>query len=93
MLIVACTDGFLTGVHAGDVRAVIVFGGARSILDFWKAAGRAGRDDGGSSGKRLYNEAHLCRGNGGEETSGNGKRAVAVQKMGGGENLLQKTFY
>ena len=40
----AATSGFGVGVHHPHVRHVFFLGGAHSIVSFWQAAGRGGRD-------------------------------------------------
>ena len=43
-VVMFATEGFFTGTDYAHVRGVVFAGGCRSIVEFWQAAGRAGRD-------------------------------------------------
>lgn len=63
-MIMVATEGFSTETDFADVCLVLFAGGARNILDFWQAAGRAGRDGAPAEVRVLYNKRHVDRSGG-----------------------------
>ena len=57
--VMICTDGFSTGTDVPNVRLVLFVGGSRSLIDFWQAAGRGGRDGCVAQIVVLYNRKNL----------------------------------
>jgi hypothetical protein len=68
LTVMVATDGFCTGTDSPDVRTVIIAGGSRSVVEFWQAAGRAGRDGKVAYVNVLYHYDHVVRAMGGDRT-------------------------
>ena len=58
--VMLATEGFFTGTDYPYVRAVVFAGGCRSLVEFWQAAGRAGRDGKPADISVVYSPT-LCR--------------------------------
>ncbi len=65
-VIMVATEKFLTGIDASNVRGVIVAGSCRSLVKFWQAAGRAGRDGLDADIIVQFHEGHLENAHGGQ---------------------------
>ena len=58
-VVMVCTNAFGCGIDSSDVRAVLIAGGSRSLVEFWQQAGRAGRDGRKSEVTVLYDADYL----------------------------------
>eukprot|EP00171_Calliarthron_tuberculosum_P006647 IDg6647t1 len=82
LTVIAATDRFCTGTYSPDVRTVIIADRSRSIVEFWQAAGRAGRDRKVAYVSGLYYYDHLERYMGGnnDEDPTNGEDQPEVEE-------------